>query len=370
MAEVQAAAGQVLIGERIKIMKFSLMALLTACVLFVSTNVFAFTVPTPTGHVTDTAHKLTSSQLADLNSKAEAFERDTKNELAVLITATLDGDNVEDVAYKTFNTWGVGKKGLDNGVLLVLAVKEHKSRIETGKGVGGELTDAQTQDILVSMRPFLRKDDFHGAVNFGMLEIKSKLDTRRAAKTAPAQGARFNEPVVSTGNAPSCSVSSTASDVGYGFGLIAFFAVAVLFTVRYLIRSRKREEAELQAEIDRKSSLYLPLPVTATAAAKPKQTLTFPRSVPKVTEIPGSYRRSYPATPPPVVPAPAPAPKAKAKAKKSSSYDSSSSSSSSSSYSSGSSYDSGSSSSYGGGSDSGGSFGGGDSGGGGSSSDW
>lgn len=343
-------------------MKLGLMSLLTACVLFVATNVFAFTVPTPTGHVTDTAHKLTSNQLADLNSKAEAFERATKNELAVLITATLDGDNVEDVAYKTFNTWGVGKKGLDNGVLLVLAVKEHKSRIETGKGVGGELTDAQTQDILVSMRPFLRKDDFHGAVNFGMLEIKSKLDTRRAAKADPGQGQRFNEPVVSTGSSPSCSVSSTASDVGFGFGLVAFFAVAVLFTVRYLIRSRKREEAEFQAAIDRKSSLYLPLPlpVTATAAAKPKQTLTFPRSVPKVTEIPGSYRRSYPATPPAIVPVPAPAPpKAKAKAKKSSSYDSGSSSSSYSSSSS--SYDSGSSSSG---------FGGGDSGGGGSSSDW
>jgi uncharacterized membrane protein YgcG len=350
-------------------MKLGLMALLTACVLFVTTNVFAFTVPTPTGHVTDTAHKLSSAQLAGLNSKAEAFERDTKNELAVLITDTLDGDTVEDVAYKTFNTWGVGKKGLDNGVLLVLAVKEHKSRIETGKGVGGELTDVQTQDILVSMRPFLRKDDFHGAVNFGMLEIKSKLDTRRAAKADPGQGARFNEPVVSTGTAPSCSVSSTASDVGFGFGLVVFFAVAVLLTVRYLIRSRKREEAELQAEIDRKSSLYLPLPVTATAASKPKQTL---RVAPPLTDLPlpGSYRRSYPATPSPA-PAYVPPPAPKPKAKKRHTPSSSSSSSSSSSYSSGSSYDSGSSgSSWGGGSDSGGGFGGGDSGGGGSSSDW
>ncbi len=353
-----------MIGERFKIMKFGLIALMTAFMLFVTTNVFAFTVPTPTGHVTDTAHKLSSGQLAQLNSTAEAFERDTKNELAVLITDTLGDDSVEDVAHQTFNTWGVGKKGLDNGVLLVLAVKEHKSRIETGKGVGGELTDVQTQDILVNMRPFLRKNDFYGAVNYAMLEVKSKLETRRGQAADPGQGARFNQPVTTGGGTSSCSISSTASDVGYGFGLIAFFAVAVLLTVRYLIRSRKREEAELQAIVDRKASLYLPLPKTAMAAAKPKQTLTFPRAVPNP---PGSYRRSYPATPTPPVSVPAyvppPAPKPKAKKKSSSSY--SSDSGSSSSYSSG----SGSSSSYDSGSSSSG-FGGGDSGGGGSSGDW
>jgi uncharacterized protein len=94
--------------------------------------------------VVDTAGALTASEREALDSKLDQVRLQTGLAVVVFYPGSLDGENVEDVAYQAFNQWGVGQKGKDNGVLLVLAKNERKVRIETGKGVGGELTDIQS----------------------------------------------------------------------------------------------------------------------------------------------------------------------------------------------------------------------------------
>jgi len=96
----------------------------------------AYVPPPIDGHVTDRAGKLSASEKADLEQRLEGVNRATSAEIAVLILPSLDGQTIEDVAYGTFNGWQLGKKGKDNGVLLVIAVQEHRVRIETGKGRG------------------------------------------------------------------------------------------------------------------------------------------------------------------------------------------------------------------------------------------
>src|SRR5262245_41671771 len=108
----------------------------------------AFTPPAPSGYVTDTAGRLSVQDDARLEANIAQYRARTGHELAVFVTGSLEGESVDDVAYRTFNTWGVGRKGFDDGVLLVIAPNERKVRIETGKGIGDRLTDLAASRII------------------------------------------------------------------------------------------------------------------------------------------------------------------------------------------------------------------------------
>ena len=83
---------------------------------------------------------------------------------------------VADVAYETFNTWHVGSKQGDDGVLLVIAPAEHMTRIETGKGVGGALTDLDSSHINREIiNPRLKAGDYYGAIDQGTDAILKTL---------------------------------------------------------------------------------------------------------------------------------------------------------------------------------------------------
>src|ERR1700679_3844186 len=105
---------------------------------------FAFTPPALHGHVVDTAGALTAEEVAALDAKLDAVRQRSGFAVVAFVVGSLEGEPIDDVAYTTFNTWRVGEKGLDNGVLLVVAPNERKTRIETGKGVGGAPTDLQS----------------------------------------------------------------------------------------------------------------------------------------------------------------------------------------------------------------------------------
>lgn len=241
-------------------MKNHLLMLLFSALLFVTGSAFAFTPPTPTGYVTDSTGKLSANQVAQLNRRLTDFQRATKNEVAVVMVPTLDGDNVEDATHQTFKTYGVGKAGLDNGVLLFIAVNDHKMRLQTGKGVEGEITDIQSNDILVSMRPFFRSGDFYGGVNTALDKIQGRLDNRFAQKADPGQGAQFNKPLpadsqqtpaTATTTKSSCSVGGDVGNAaGWSFGLVALFIAAIAFARRYVRNSKIQEMKAIEAQVD------------------------------------------------------------------------------------------------------------------------
>jgi uncharacterized protein len=104
---------------------------------------FAFAVPPPEGAVTDTTGTLSVEDDAFLEQRISAYRLRTTNEIGVLIVPSTDGEPIKEVAFQTFNTWGVGKKDLNNGVLIVIASMDHRTRIEVGKGIDRRLTDAQ-----------------------------------------------------------------------------------------------------------------------------------------------------------------------------------------------------------------------------------
>lgn len=180
-------------------MKKILALMISLLTLLISINAAAYDVPPmPTdGFLLDQAGVLSSSDAGKIRSKLSQINTSTQNEVGVLVVNSLGGDSVEDVAYRVFNTWGIGKKGKDNGVLLLIAIQDRKMRIETGKGVGGELTDVQSNKILTEkIRPHLKKKAYADGILAGVDAIASSLDTRgnkSSHSAAPSNSADAEE---------------------------------------------------------------------------------------------------------------------------------------------------------------------------------
>jgi uncharacterized protein len=160
----------------------------------------AFNVPKQTDYVTDTAGVLSSAELTDLDNRLGDYERKTGNQIFVLVTASLQGEPIEDVGYQLIQTWHPGQKGKDNGVVLIIATGERRIRIETGKGVGGDLTDLQSNDIIRRrIAPLMRGNKVHDAILAGVDGITEALSGNATAARQPGQlpvGAPQQAPVV------------------------------------------------------------------------------------------------------------------------------------------------------------------------------
>ncbi len=158
--------------------------------LLVAGSARAFNVPKQTDYVTDTAGLLSQAELTDLNNRLGDYERRTTKQIFVLVTPSLEGEPIEDVGYQLIQTWRPGQKGKDNGVVLVIATGERRIRIETGKGVGGDLTDLQSNDIIRRrIAPLMRQERVHDAILAGVDGITEALSgsgtTRRPAGQRP-----------------------------------------------------------------------------------------------------------------------------------------------------------------------------------------
>src|SRR5580698_1285902 len=147
-------------------------ALLFAFGLLLPRAAWAFTVPELEGHITDKTRTLDEGQKASLNSQMEAVNQASTVEIAVLVLPTLSGEAIEDVAFKTFENWKLGKAKKDNGALLVIATGERRTRIEVGKGIEGNLTDLQSNDILhQKVGPQLRQGNLFAGIQAGVTAI-------------------------------------------------------------------------------------------------------------------------------------------------------------------------------------------------------
>jgi uncharacterized protein len=108
----------------------------------------AQTFPQLTGRVVDDAHLLTPAQVQDLTSKSAALEQSKGAQLVIATVPSLQGYPIEDYGYRLGRVWGIGQKGKDNGVILLVAPNEHKVRIEVGYGATPYLTDAMSGLII------------------------------------------------------------------------------------------------------------------------------------------------------------------------------------------------------------------------------
>ena len=130
--------------------------------------VAAPTFPTITGRVVDGANILSPPTRVSLDSKLEQLESKTSRQLVIVTVPSLQGYEIEDYGYQLGRAWGIGQKGRDTGVMLIVAPTERRVRVEVGYGLEGVLTDAQSSVILqTQVLPKFQKGDFEGGVVSG-----------------------------------------------------------------------------------------------------------------------------------------------------------------------------------------------------------
>lgn len=146
--------------------------------------------PPLAGRVNDLARMLSPDSLQKLEQRLAAFERETSNQVVVLTVASLQGDDIDRFSIRVAETWKIGQKGKDNGVLLVIAQAERKVRIEVGMGLQGVLPDITAGRIIRDvMRPFLKSGNYDQGIAAG---VDSIITATKGEFKGTGQPARHN----------------------------------------------------------------------------------------------------------------------------------------------------------------------------------
>ena len=180
--------------------------------------VLAYVSPgSPTGYVNDFAGVLSEPAKTALEEELVQFEASTSNEITVVTVNDLGGDYIENYAVKLFEEWQIGKKDKDNGVLLLLAMKDKTLRIEVGYGLEGALPDSVASSIITGLIiPLLKQGNYDSAVTDGVHAVMQATQGEYAG----------------TGSLKKGIDSDTI------FGIFIFAVVALQWIVAVLARSK------------------------------------------------------------------------------------------------------------------------------------
>lgn len=151
---------------------FRLLAIFIAAFIF-STATAQKPVPELWGsRVHDDAHVLQQETIDQLELQLKRYEDSTSNQIAILTVTSLEGEVIEEYSLRVAEVWKLGSAKNDNGVLLLVAVDDHKMRIEVGQGLEGVLTDAQSSRIIRNeLAPAFRRGDYDGGIRAGINAI-------------------------------------------------------------------------------------------------------------------------------------------------------------------------------------------------------
>jgi uncharacterized protein len=148
-----------------------------ALVLPVSIALAAKEVPFLAARVNDLAGIVPPPVRERLETQLQDLERKTGAQVAVLTVDSLEGDTIEDFAVRVFQTWKLGRRGVDDGALFVVARQERRMRIEVGYGLEDRLTDARSRQILDDIvRPHFRNGDFGAGIRAGVDAIGATIE--------------------------------------------------------------------------------------------------------------------------------------------------------------------------------------------------
>ena len=137
----------------------------------------ALDVPSLSGPVVDVAHVLPPATVEQLSQELRAHEAKTSNQVVVLIVPSLEGEPLFDFSHRVATTWKLGRKGMDNGVLLLVALKDRKVRLEVGYGLEGALTDARSAQIIRNeIVPRFRTGEFAAGITVGVRAVVSTIE--------------------------------------------------------------------------------------------------------------------------------------------------------------------------------------------------
>ncbi len=241
--------------------------------------------------VLDEANALSADEFVRLENMCEALDKDKAGQLEVVVTDDFRGDEKEEFANKLFHTWGIGHKGKNDGILVVLSPKMRKWRIEVGYGLEGRITDAQAAEIGRNLGVPAWKAGRWGE---GLISVVGTIAPLMYAEAKP-------KPVETKSVETSTSISPwwwLTVPVALFLGLLAF--------LYYRAETRRREETEREelarirrehlaweAEIRRRNAASRVYATSSAPASTPKRTPTPPSPVVAVVETPTYSSPTY-----------------------------------------------------------------------------
>jgi uncharacterized protein len=194
--------------------------------LFIAAQTYAVTPEPPakpSTYVVDMAGIIQSDYKARLSAYLKELEQKTTAQVIVLTVSSLDGDDISDLAQRLFERWKLGQKGKDNGLLILVALKDRKYRFHTGYGLENILPDSKLgsigRDYLV---PHFRKGDYGGGIFSATLAIINTI--------AAAQGVEITGMPKMKGR-PNAKKSSSWSDWIWMGIFAVFFIPFILFNL-------------------------------------------------------------------------------------------------------------------------------------------
>lgn len=211
-------------------MKQRVIFLLLPIVLFFNAALFGAEVPYLTGRVTDNAQLLSPEVKRSLSESLKEHEQRTGNQIAVLTIPTLDGESIEDYAVRVFETWKLGQKEKDNGVLIVVVPNDRRMRIEVGYGLEGTLTDALAGRIIQNvMTPKFKNGDFNGGIVDGAKAVMDVLDGEALPETNVNAASKKTSGFFQI-EGPELSITERILMGAFIFGIIGLFTAIGILT--------------------------------------------------------------------------------------------------------------------------------------------
>lgn len=194
-------------------------------------------IPQFTRRVIDTTNTLTPSQIDDLESSLIEFEKPRTDgaQIIILMIAKLEDETIEQCATRVFAQWGIGKKGQDNGILLLIAKDDRRMHIEVGYGLEGTITDLIANHIIrEQLTPEFKQNNYYQGIKNAISVLKQKIDN-----SEPLGNENSNESDIGT---------LLAGEFGaklFNYGLVSFFICFVINSIIPLGSSKRSSSRNL-----------------------------------------------------------------------------------------------------------------------------
>ena len=179
-------------------MKRWLVALLLLCCasLALAQDAGLVAVPLLKAQVTDLTGTLTAAQVGALDTQLSQFEARKGSQIAVLIVPTTQPEAIEQYSIRVTDAWKLGRKGVDDGVLLLMAKEDRALRIEVGYGLEGSIPDAIAKRVIAeTITPYLQKGDFAGGIQAGVDQLIKLVDGEKLPPPKPRESGKSSDPM-------------------------------------------------------------------------------------------------------------------------------------------------------------------------------
>ncbi len=179
--------------------------------------------PSYSGYVNDFADLLSKETEESLSEKIKDLAAKTTAEVAVVTVESIAPESIDEYVNKLFEKWGVGRKGKDNGILILVAVKERKTRIEVGYGLEGAVTDAQASKIIRNvMLPYFKQGNFERGIDLAVQSVIGLVAKEYEVKIGDLEAVPLKP----------ARTGSGSKSVGFIIFLVIFFAAFSILGAR------------------------------------------------------------------------------------------------------------------------------------------